>query len=193
MKKILLAALIPSAVFASESPCNYNHRVTSSYVKQIDRVIDIDKFVSRAHENVNVCKVSMTVVIAGETYDTDGQFSFGPDMSENIACGHAEQRAKENIIRRVSPEMLSANTNMECGAKKEPPAPRQVTSQKMDNFIPNPNYPYRPVDSNYQMPQVIFQYHQPEPVIIYQHQNTEGLTPLDLLRLGISILPFVGK
>lgn len=193
MKRLAVFLMLPSIALATESPCNYDHRVTGSYVKQIDRVTDIDRHVSKEHENVSVCRVSMTVVIENETYDTSGQFSFGPDMSENTACGHAEQRAKENIIRRVSPEMLSANTNMECGTKKEIPAPKQVASQRMDNFIPNPNYPYRPVDPNYQMPQVIFQYHQPEPVIIYQHQNTEGLTPLDLFKLGISILPFVGK
>jgi hypothetical protein len=42
------------------------------------------------------------------------------------------------------------------------------------------------------MPQVIYQYHQ-EPVIIYQHHQPPGLTPLDLFKLGISILPFVGR
>ena len=89
-------------------------------------------------------------------------------MSEKTACGHAAQRAKENIIRQVTPEILNANTSMDCTNDREK---QRVTVNNVDaTFIPNPNYPYRPVDPNYQMPQVILQYQQPNPVIIYQHQ-----------------------
>jgi hypothetical protein len=186
MKKLALLLAVPVLASAAESPCDYQHRVTGSYVKQIDRVLDIDRYVSRENDNINVCRVSMTVQISGEEYNTSGQFSYGPDMSENTACGHAEQRAKENIIRQISPEILNANTTMDCGVKNK----RETVAVK-PNFIPNPNYPYRTVDPNYQMPQVILQYQQPNPVIIYQHQPSEGLSPLDVLKLGISILPFV--
>lgn len=190
MKKLALLLAFPVVALAAESPCDYSHSVKGSYVKQIDRVLDIDRFVSRENENINICKVSMTVLIEGEQYDTSGQFSYGPDMSENTACGHAEQRAKENIIRQVSPEILNANTSMDCRNDREK---QRVAVNNIDpTFIPNPNYPYRPVDPNYQTPQVILQYQQPNPVIIYQHQPT-GLSPLDMFKLGISILPFVGK
>ena len=190
MKKIALLLAVPVLASAAESPCDYQHKVTGSYVKQIDRVLDIDRYVSRETDNINVCRVSMTVQIGGEEFGTSGQFSYGPDMSENTACGHAEQRAKENIIRQVSPEILNANTSMDCRNDREK---QRVTVNNVDpTFIPNPNYPYRPVDPNYQMPQVILQYQQPNPVIIYQHQPTE-LSPLDVLKLGISILPFIGE
>ena len=190
MKKIALLLAVPVLASAAESPCDYQHKVTGSYVKQIDRVLDIDRYVSKETDNINVCRVSMTVQIGGEEFGTSGQFSYGPDMSENTACGHAEQRAKENIIRQVSPEILNANTSMDCRNDREK---QRVTVNNVDpTFIPNPNYPYRPVDPNYQMPQVILQYQQPNPVIIYQHQPAE-LSPLDVLKLGISILPFVGK
>jgi hypothetical protein len=190
MKKLALLLAVPVLASAAESPCDYQHKVTGSYVKQIDRVLDIDRYVSKETDNINVCRVSMTVQIGGEEFDTTGQFSYGPDMSENTACGHAEQRAKENIIRQISPEILNANTTMDCGVKRE--KERVVVNNIDPNFIPNPNYPYRRVDPNYQMPQVILQYEQPNPVIIYQHQPTE-LSPLDVLKLGITILPFVGK
>ena len=79
---------------------------------------------------------------------------------------------------------------MDCRNDREK---QRVTVNNVDpTFIPNPNYPYRPVDPNYQMPQVILQYEQSNPVIIYQHQPTE-LSPLDVLKLGITILPLMGK
>ena len=46
-------------------------------------------------------------------------FTFGPDMSENEACKNAEKRAKEKIIRKVSPEILTAKTDMVCKQVKE--------------------------------------------------------------------------
>ena len=61
----------------------------------------------------------MNVTIDGKTYPTMGDFVFGPDISENSACKNAENRAKEMIIRKVSPEVLSANTDMKCTVKTE--------------------------------------------------------------------------
>ena len=62
----------------------------------------------------------MNVTIDGKTYPTMGDFVFEfPDISENSACKNAENRAKEMIIRKVSPEVLSANTDMKCTVKTE--------------------------------------------------------------------------
>ena len=46
-----------------------------------------------------------------------GDYVFGPDVTENFACKNAENRAKETIIRKVSPEILSAKTDMSCKTK----------------------------------------------------------------------------
>jgi hypothetical protein len=193
MKKLASLILFPAIALAAESPCDYDHRITGSYTKRIDRVLDISRSVFPETDSVKTCRVSMTVVIDGNEYDTQGKFSFSADMSENTACGHAEQRAKENVIRRVSPEMLSANTTMDCRTKNNQQTRVAQNQRTRNDFIPNPQYPYpQYVDPNYQMPQVIYQYHQ-EPVIIYQHHQPPGLTPLDLFKLGISILPFVGR
>jgi len=59
----------------------------------------------------------MNVTIDGISYPTMGDFVFGPDISENSACKNAENRAKEMIVRKVSPEVLSANTDMKCTVK----------------------------------------------------------------------------
>ena len=56
----------------------------------------------------------MDVTIDGQTYPTEGKYIFGPDMSENAACEQATINAKKNIISEVSPEILSAKTEMNC-------------------------------------------------------------------------------
>lgn len=71
-------------------------------------------------EDTRACVVSMNVNIKGIEYHTKGKFVFGPDQTETNACMHAEVRAKENIIKQVSPEILSANTTMDCKPEEVP-------------------------------------------------------------------------
>ncbi len=75
----------------------------------------------------------MNVTIDGKTYPTMGDFVFGPDISENSACKNAENRAKEMIIRKVSPEVLTANTDMKCTVKtkKVEPIKETITIQNI--------------------------------------------------------------
>ena len=61
--------------------------------------------------------MSMDVTIDGTTYPTEGSYVFGPDMTENDACDQATVKAKKNIISEVSPEILSAKTEMNCTTK----------------------------------------------------------------------------
>ena len=70
-------------------------------------------------EDTRKCVISMEVLIDDEWYITSGMFTFSPDMSENQACINAEYRAKEQIIRKVSPEVLTAKTDMVCKQEKK--------------------------------------------------------------------------
>tara|TARA_S200000501_G_C20228560_1_gene484751 strand:- start:152 stop:532 length:381 start_codon:yes stop_codon:yes gene_type:complete len=65
-----------------------------------------------------------------------GDFVFGPDISENSACKNAENRAKEMIIRKVSPEVLSANTDMKCTVKTEKIVEKKIEPIKETIIIP---------------------------------------------------------
>lgn len=89
-------------------------------------------------EDTRACMVSMNVTIDGIEYHTKGKFVFGPDQTETNACMHAEVRAKENIIKRVSPEILSGNTIMDCKPEEKP----TVVSQKTEviDFRDTPDF-----------------------------------------------------
>lgn len=144
MKKFLFIALIPITAIASNT-CDYQHQVVGKYTKEITKVENIDREVFSDTDSTRKCIVSLDAWIDGLQHNTQGSFSFGPDISETIACGHAEQRAKENLIRRVSPEMLSANTNMICKNSKEnytsqaqiPVNTQQTIARRVYGIIPN--------------------------------------------------------
>ena len=101
----------------AESPCDYDSSVNTQYTKTIEKTSDFKKRVFPYVEDTRKCVINMNVTIDGKTYPTMGDFVFGPDISENSACKNAENRAKEMIIRKVSPEVLSANTDMKCTVK----------------------------------------------------------------------------
>ena len=60
----------------------------------------------------------MNVTIDGKTYPTMGDFVF-IQIYQKTLFKNAENRAKEMIVRKVSPEVLSANTDMKCTVKTE--------------------------------------------------------------------------
>ena len=101
----------------AESPCDYDSSVNTQYTKTIEKTFDFKKRVFPYVDDTRKCVINMNVTIDGKTYPTMGDFVFGPDISENSACKNAENRAKEMIVRKVSPEVLSANTDMKCTVK----------------------------------------------------------------------------
>ena len=124
----------------AESPCDYDSSVNTQYTKTIEKTSDFKKRVFPYVEDTRKCVINMNVTIDGKTYPTMGDFVFGPDISENSACKNAENRAKEMIIRKVSPEVLSANTDMKCTVKTEEivkvEKPKQIQKIIIQNQYP---------------------------------------------------------
>lgn len=60
-----------------------------------------------------LCLLVATSVNAKEVSGT-GEFRFGPETSQNIACSLAEQKAKENAIANFVGEYIEHQTNQIC-------------------------------------------------------------------------------
>ena len=105
-------------VFA-EVPCEYDKTVETNWTQHIEKTSNIDKKVFPYVEDTRKCIMSMDVTIDGTTYPTEGSYVFGPDMTENDACDQATVKAKKNIISEVSPEILSAKTEMNCSTQPQ--------------------------------------------------------------------------
>ena len=120
----------------AETPCDYDSSISTQYTKTIQKTTDYKKRVFPYVEDTRKCVINMNVTIDGKTYPTMGDFVFGPDISENSACKNAENRAKEMIVRKVSPEVLSANTDMKCTVKTEEIVEKKVEPIKKTIIVP---------------------------------------------------------
>lgn len=123
MKKSLIAFMLLSTCHPvlADTPCDYQHNVDSQFTKQIDKTDIVDRQVFPYVDDTRKCIMTLNVVIDGVSYPSKGEFVFGPDMSENKACENATVRAKTSIIQQVSPEILSAATDMKCEQKNDMP------------------------------------------------------------------------
>ena len=121
----------------AETPCDYDSSISTQYTKTIQKTTDYKRRVFPYVEDTRKCVINMNVTIDGKTYPTMGDFVFGPDISENSACKNAENRAKEMIIRKVSPEVLSANTDMKCTVKTEKIVEKEIEPIKETIIVHN--------------------------------------------------------
>lgn len=120
MKKTVIALAIVSGCTPAiaQTSCNYSKNVETSWSQQIEKTTDINRQVFPYIEDTRKCTVTAKVTIDGKEYPSIGHYVFGPDMSENDACDQALIKAKKETISIVSPEILSATTQMDCSQKK---------------------------------------------------------------------------
>ena len=120
---VLIASISGCHPVFADAPCEYDKTVETNWTQHIEKTSNIDKKVFPYVEDTRKCIMSMDVTIDGTTYDTEGSYVFGPDMTENDACEQATVKAKKKVIGEVSPEVLTAKTEMNCSTKD----PVQIT------------------------------------------------------------------
>ena len=120
---LLIASISGCHPAFADVPCEYDKTVETNWTQQIEKTSNIDKKVFPYVEDTRKCVMSMDVTIQGTTYPTEGSYVFGPDMTENDACEQATVKAKKKVIGEVSPEVLTAKTEMNCSTKD----PVQIT------------------------------------------------------------------
>jgi len=120
---VLIASISGCHPAFADVPCEYDKTVETNWTQQIEKTSNIDKKVFPYVEDTRKCIMSMVVTIDGTTYPTEGAYVFGPDMTENDACEQATVKAKKKVIGEVSPEVLTAKTEMNCSTKD----PVQIT------------------------------------------------------------------
>jgi len=103
----------------ADTPCDYVKDVQTNWTQQIEKTSNIDRKVFPYVEDTRKCVMSMDVTINGQTYPAEGSYVFGPDMTENDACDSATVNAKKSVISQVSPEILTAKTEMNCSTKPQ--------------------------------------------------------------------------
>jgi hypothetical protein len=102
-----------------DAPCDYDQQVVSNWQHTIEEVRNIDRKVFPYIDDTRKCIMKFDVTIGGVEHYTSGEYVFGPDVTENYACDQAMTKGKKDIIQQVSPEVLTAKTEMNCSLKQE--------------------------------------------------------------------------
>ena len=101
-----------------DTPCDFEQAVETNWQHTIEVVSNIDRKVFPYVDDTRKCVMKMDVTINGVEHYTSGDYVFGPDATENYACEQATIKAKKEIISKVSPEVLTSKTEMNCSVRK---------------------------------------------------------------------------
>ena len=113
--KILPLILFTTTVSAA-APCNFDSKDSVIYEGTLEsvRLIKKDIQFNPQIKDVLKCVMSIEARVKGKWYPSKGEYMFGPDMSQEDACGLAENRAKVKVMREVIPETLKSEKNLKC-------------------------------------------------------------------------------
>tara|TARA_B100000446_G_C10383811_1_gene281235 strand:- start:171 stop:644 length:474 start_codon:yes stop_codon:yes gene_type:complete len=113
--KILPFILFTTTVSAA-APCNFDSKDSVIYEGKLEsvRLIKKDIQFNPQIKDVLKCVMSIEARVKGKWYPSKGEYMFGPDMSQEDACGLAENRAKVKVMREVIPETLKSEKNLKC-------------------------------------------------------------------------------
>lgn len=131
---VALFILFLTVIAFADTDCQYDKSVQTNWTHKIEKTENYQKKVYPYVDDTRKCIVSMDVTINSTSYYTHGEYVFGPDMSENNACEQAVIKAKKKVISKVSPEILSAKTEMNCKTSEQMPehTPAPVPHVKLE-------------------------------------------------------------
>ena len=111
-----LCTLLTTSALATEAPCDYSSKSKVIYEGKLESVRLIKKSIQTNPQikDVRKCVMSIEARVKGKWYPSKGEYMFGPDMSQEDACGLAENRAKVKVMREVIPETLKGEKNLKC-------------------------------------------------------------------------------
>ena len=104
-------ALYPGWAFSS---CEFKEETDLSYQLQIESIEDYQAQTTDYAKGARECIVSFRVKVEGEWYIASGNYVYGDKMSDSEGCSVAEERAKQDILRVVSPENLTGPKELVC-------------------------------------------------------------------------------
>ena len=111
----IATAFYPGFAF---STCEYQSKTNLTYQKEIQSIKNFTKEVKDHTNNTRQCNVNMSINIDGKWYDAEGSYIYGPNLSENEGCNKADERAKEDVLRLVAPEIVTGQKYLNCHTGK---------------------------------------------------------------------------
>jgi len=115
---IALISLFATTSAFADAPCDYSNNDKITFQGRIESVKVMKKSVFPYIDDTRKCIVNIRAKVKGKWYPSVGQYTFGPDMTENDACNNAEHRAKVKIMNDKVPILLKSEKNLKCSLTK---------------------------------------------------------------------------
>ena len=114
MKQMAISLVIVSCSAFGQTPCEYDHKAKETYKYTISSISNVKTSTINIGDQARKCVARMSVQINSDWHLAEGQYVFGPDVPEKVACDRAVLNAKESILSQVSPVTISSNKNVQC-------------------------------------------------------------------------------
>ena len=96
------------------STCKFAEQTNLEYQHEIQSIEDYQKHTTDYAKGARECTVSFRVKVDDEWYVATGDYVYGSKLSDDDGCSVAEERAKEDILRLVSPEIVTGSKDLVC-------------------------------------------------------------------------------
>ena len=105
------SALYPGWAFSS---CEFQEQTNLSYEHKIQSIEDYQSHTTDYAKGARQCTVSFRIKVDGQWFIATGDYVYGNKLSDSDGCAVAEERAKQDILRVVSPEKLTGTKELVC-------------------------------------------------------------------------------
>ena len=105
------SALYPGWAF---STCEFKEDTDLSYQLHIESIEDYQAQTTDYAKGARECIVSFRIKVDKQWYIASGNYVYGNKMSDSDGCAIAEERAKQDILRVVSPEIMTGSKELVC-------------------------------------------------------------------------------
>ena len=96
------------------STCEFKEQSDLSYQLEIESIEDYQEHTTDYAKGARQCTVSFRIKVDGQWFIASGDYVYGDKLSDSDGCAVAEERAKQDILRVVSPEIMTGSKELVC-------------------------------------------------------------------------------
>ena len=120
----IATAFYPGFAF---SACEFKEQSDLSYQLEIESIEDYQEHTTDYAKGARQCTVSFRIKVDGQWFIASGDYVYGNKLSDSDGCAVAEERAKQDILRVVSPEIMTGSKELVCH--------NEVNNKKIDPAV----------------------------------------------------------
>ena len=97
-----------------DKDCNYTDTTVSETTGTITATRNYKSATADYSESHRVCVVRFDASVNGKWRSAHANYIFGPNLSENVACDKAKEKAKVSVLEQHAPVIINSKTQNEC-------------------------------------------------------------------------------